>query len=163
VLADSAATAFSIVLGAVGLLVATASVFYAKRQTSNTREQLAVMQRPIVIPITPGKWWLEGGGKECTAMWVKNGGPGAALNVQAILEHPPGVKTYPQALGPGDTATLAFERERRDEITTWDGVKGVIAYESLEGMRWATSFTFTHQGEQQRVWASVKIAPMPPG
>ena len=144
-------------------MIAVVSVIYARRQAGNTREQLELMQRPIVVPVTSGKWWEEGGGREHTAMWVKNGGRGAALNVRTTLATPPDVETYPQgAVGPGDTATLSFKHEHREAIVGWDGVKGVISYESLRGDRWATSFTFTHQGEQQRVWASVKIAPVPP-
>jgi hypothetical protein len=125
-------------------------------QVTLQREQMEVAQRPHVFPAPPGDWAVrEGvyGGSGSDVLPVKNGGPGAALNVKGQLTWgPPSgmtVQIVPTSLGPGDFQDLRlhWEYPQRD----WESVRGWLDYEDVAGGRWRTNFRIYLEGGRRYV------------
>jgi hypothetical protein len=113
------------------------------------RAQMEAQERPWVIPAPDSDWsWRTGVGRYETDGWkkwlpVKNVGPGAALNVQGMLDFlPPSgtkVRVIPTSLGPREWEDLRL-RWDTPQSSDWQHVAGQLDYEDIRGGRWQTRF-----------------------
>ena len=80
---------------------------------------------------------------------LKNGGPGIALNVRGVCFVPGSPEIRIEIAGgtiaAGDTLDARLETPLS---SGWNGVKGMVRYEDIEGQLWGTQFTFGRGGGQ---------------
>jgi hypothetical protein len=127
-------------------------------QVKLQREQMEASLRPIVLPVSPQGW--SDGSAPYHSTWVlrlpvKNGGPGAAINLRAVIEwtgdgvsH---VESVATSLAPGDAEDLRLAWADDEPRFDWSSAQGVLSYDDIASARWRTEFTITIEGGHRQI------------
>lgn len=126
----------------LGLVIVTkAMVSATKRGLEDDWGREWAAQRPLVYPLASAEW-ARGEVPRKTALPLKNGGRGPALNVKGTITSMVEGEVYERALVAGTIAAGDLFEARIEEpgVHDWTTVSGVIQYADLAGGHYAGRF-----------------------